>query len=234
MYEISAVDFNGTSHKVDIDVFRPDYCPSCHRHQTPNEIDSFLSGDGPTSQLLQRVYRCTNRDCGRLFLAYYKGVKQTGFGTTRSYFYRSVLPGRPLPPDIPDNVANVSPTFADVYKQAAAAEHYGLSEVCGVGYRKCLEFLVKDFLIFKAGELGVDAESIKKANLGQCIENYIDDPKTKAVAKRATWLGNDETHYVRKWEGKDLTDLKNLLHLTINSIDNDLLAAEYLADMDEG
>ena len=56
---------------------------------------------------------------------------------------------------------------------------------------------------------------------------------TKSVAKRATWLGNDETHYYRKWEDKDLRDLTNLLRLTINAIENQLLAESYEEDMKE-
>jgi len=54
---------------------------------------------------------------------------------------------------------------------------------------------------------------------------------TQSVAKRATWLGNDETHYLRKWESKDINDLKTLLQLTINSIENQLLAKAYESDM---
>jgi hypothetical protein len=38
------------------------------------------------------------------------------------------------------------------------------------------------------------------------------------MAKRAIWLGNDETHIVRKWEKKDLQDLKSLICITVTSI----------------
>jgi len=54
---------------------------------------------------------------------------------------------------------------------------------------------------------------------------------TKSVAERATWLGNDETHYYRKWENKDISDLKALLRLTINAIENQLLAESYENEM---
>lgn len=33
------------------------------------------------------------------------------------------------------------------------------------------------------------------------------------------WLGNDETHYVRRWEEKDLSDLKRLISMTVSWID---------------
>ena len=54
---------------------------------------------------------------------------------------------------------------------------------------------------------------------------------TKSVALRATWLGNDESHYYRKWEEKDFEDLKTFLRLTINSIENQLLVEKYENEM---
>ena len=75
------------------------------------------------------------------------------------------------------------------------------------------------------------AETIKTTSLGQCIKDWVDDPKIKASAKRATWLGNDETHYSRKWEDKDLEDLKVLLKLTTNWIESSLLTKRYEGEM---
>jgi hypothetical protein len=54
------------------------------------------------------------------------------------------------------------------------------------------------------------------------------------MAARAAWLGNDETHYGRKWEGKDLTDLKKLISLTLNWIQAEELTQDVIADMPEG
>ena len=53
------------------------------------------------------------------------------------------------------------------------------------------------------------------------------------MAKRATWLGNDETHYYKKWPEKDISDLKILIQLTVNSIDNQLLIEKYEKEMDK-
>ena len=103
-----------------------------------------------------------------------------------------------------------------------------LDQVAGMGYRKSLEFLVKDFLITQRP---TDEENIKKTMLGACINNYVDDPRIKSVASRATWLGNDETHYVRKWIDKDIEDLKILIKLSVNWIENVLLTEKYTKDM---
>ncbi|MBP2259149.1 hypothetical protein [Virgibacillus alimentarius] len=51
------------------------------------------------------------------------------------------------------------------------------------------------------------------------------------MAERATWLGNDETHYVRQWENKDLQDLKNLIDLTVYFISKNLKAKKYKEEM---
>lgn len=56
-------------------------------------------------------------------------------------------------------------------------------------------------------------------------------PDIKEMAKRAVWLGNDETHYVRKWEDKDIQDLKNLIDLTVYFISMTLKAKKYREEM---
>lgn len=43
-----------------------------------------------------------------------------------------------------------------------------------MGYRKALEFLVKDYAIFLNQE---DEDKIKNASLSSCINNYIDNIK---------------------------------------------------------
>jgi len=51
------------------------------------------------------------------------------------------------------------------------------------------------------------------------------------MAERAVWLGNDEAHYIRKWEDKDLADLKKLMEIVIHFIDMEILLVSYLKDM---
>ena len=47
--------------------------------------------------------------------------------------------------------------------------------------------------------------------LSNCIKEYVDDPRIKSLAEKAVWLGNDETHYIRKHEDKDITDMKRFI-----------------------
>ena len=66
-------------------------------------------------------------------------------------------------------------------------------QICGTGYRKSLEFLIKDYLISTLPE--DQHEAIKNKFLNNCIRDNISNINIKTVASRAVWLGNDETHY---------------------------------------
>ena len=102
------------------------------------------------------------------------------------------------------------------------------NEIAGVGYRKALEFLIKDYCIHKTPE---KSDIIKRTNLGSVIENFVEDTNIKNCAKRATWLGNDETHYTKKWEDRDISDLKILIKLSCGWINSNLLTEKYLQEM---
>lgn len=130
-----------------------------------------------------------------------------------------------------NEVKELSPNFVLIFGEAEIAEQEKLMQICGVGYRKALEFLIKDYLIKKIPR---DEEIIKKKLLKDCIKDHIDSTKIKTIAEKAAWLGNDETHYVRKWEDKDLTDLKNLINITVHYILMELQADKYIEEMSSG
>jgi hypothetical protein len=133
-----------------------------------------------------------------------------------------------VPVTFTEPVKGISNTYCEIYEEAHKAEEFGLTQICGVGYRKALEFLIKDYLISLHS---ADQTTIEAMMLGPCIENYVTDPRIKEVAKRATWLGNDETHYQRRWIGKDLGDLKTLINLALHWIEAEHLTAEALKSM---
>jgi hypothetical protein len=116
----------------------------------------------------------------------------------------------------------------EIASQVSTAEAFRLDQLVGVGLRKALEFLIKDFAISERPD---KAKEIKQAFLGNVIRDHIDDNRVQKMAERAAWLGNDETHYMRKWETRDITDLKMLVTLTVNAIHNTLLAKQYEAEM---
>jgi hypothetical protein len=162
--------------------------------------------------------------CGLIFIAVYK-LKEAADKETY-YYLSSVGPRHPRTSHELETIKGVSPKFYDIYAQAQFAEEMDLKEICGMGYRKALEFLIRDYI-----KLTVDENKTRTLNLGTCITNYIDDIKIKEAAKRAAWLGNDETHYYRKREDKDLQDLKVLLRITINFVDSSLMLDRYTNEM---
>lgn len=167
---------------------------------------------------------CPSTQCSKSFIAYFYE------GAHRYIFDNKVTHGNVITEDFPIGILEISPSFSEIYSQAFAAEQQGLTEICGVGYRKSLEFLIKDYLILNNPS---EQEKIEKKMLAQCIGEYVDNDKIKTVAKRAAWLGNDETHYVRKWEGRNLGDLKNLIKLTVHWIEMELLTKEFEESMPE-
>nr|WP_255259901.1 hypothetical protein [Lentibacillus sp. CBA3610] len=96
-----------------------------------------------------------------------------------------------------------------------------------MGYRKALEFLIKDYLIYLDNE--AETEFLKMP-LGQCI-NKLGNHNIKEIAKRAAWIGNDETHYIRKWKNKDINDLKKLIEVTVYFIAMEVVSNKYLEEM---
>jgi hypothetical protein len=63
------------------------------------------------------------------------------------------------------------------------------------------------------------------------ISEHIDDANIKASAARAAWLGNDETHYERRWTDKHIKDLKALIAVTESWVNTHLLTQQYLSAM---
>lgn len=121
--------------------------------------------------------------------------------------------------DFSKNIQTFSPSFVSIFTEAAHAESLGLTSICGMGYRKALEFLVKDYSIFTSPG---DSDSIAKMPLAQCIDKYITNSKLKTLAKASAWLGNDETHYTKKHSAYGLPELKAFITAFITYVDSEL------------
>lgn len=213
----------------------PDSCPVCKRAGTPDFVTAFLDEDhdrnpyDPYSHDLQAVFRCPNRKCRSVFFADYRCTADSGF------LNRSGRPAYVEPREFSQTITSLSPQFCSIYRQAQRAEGNNLMLICGPGYRKALEFLVKDFLINRTFRDDPDKqEQVKDVQLGPCIGKFVEDERIKKVAERAAWLGNDETHYVRKWQDRDLEDLKHLIHLTVNFVENAVDFDAIMAGMPNG
>ncbi|MES2592714.1 MAG: DUF4145 domain-containing protein [Bacteroidota bacterium] len=191
----------------------PDKCPFCHNKITPTIIGTNTFQSPSAGGIARMIFHCPDSDCGEVFIGYF--TPNPPPNSNKVFKLNRTSIGNNVKKQFHESVKEVSENFIEIYNQAYQAEQYDLKDICGVGYRKALEFLIKDF----CKKYNVEKEEeIKRLQLAQVIEKFIEDNKIKQVAKRAVWLGNDETHYVRKWEAKDLNDLKMTIDLTLTFI----------------
>lgn len=203
----------------------PKICPNCHKTIYPEWVSCYhpvINGERVAFVLLS----CPNTECKVGFLAKYTTANHGHvFNFVELPKFNMIKKG------FSESIDDTSLSFVEIYNQAYYAEQIGLFEISGVGYRKALEFLIKDYLIEKDPE---NSDKIKNLLLGKCINDHITNEYIKAAAKRAVWLGNDETHYVRKWEEKTIEDLKILTELTVHWIEMEKLTARTRIDMPDG
>jgi hypothetical protein len=229
MFSVSAFDPDRNSLTVNFDTV-PDQCPICHRNvHVQRPVDhGFVSQRQAHGGVLQILYRCPSTPCGLSFIATYRSVLQGGTRDTYYFFLERLDPRTAREPAISEPVRKVSPAFVTIYGQALQAEKSGLDQIAGCGFRRAVEFLIKDYLIHKNP---ADADRIRQMFLGNCISTYISDENIKACAARATWLGNDQTHYERRYELHDINHLKGLIDLTQYWISSELLTQKYKEDI---
>ncbi|ATC88972.1 DUF4145 domain-containing protein [Pseudoalteromonas arctica] len=215
---------NGTQAEIDKEA---DICPICDTAQIPVRIFVTITGElEKYDTKLEIVMKCMNSNCARLYIAQY--IKDNiGFIYNKFKFNYS-FPKAFKAPDITKEITDISQSFRKIFIQASEAESKQLDELAGIGYRKALEYLIKDYCISIKPD---KEEDIKSNQLSRVINNYVTDENLKSCANRAVWLGNDETHYIRKWENHDLKDLKILIQLTCTWIQSSILTKKYMDEM---
>lgn len=212
-----SINFRDMRSTVTIDT--PSKCPHCGRTMSPQHVGQSTSSE--KASILEDgrfavVFRCPFEDCLKYFVIEY--INDDYDASMVDYTYRP-----PIKVKLPEYIEKVSPVFVEIYSQATVAESEALNQIAGIGYRKAAEFLIKDYAISKNKD---DEEKIKAILLGQVIAEYLNDfPKIQALAKSVAWIGNDETHYVRRHDDKDIQDLKKFILSAAQFI-----AADYDAD----
>jgi hypothetical protein len=202
-----------------------DECPVCRKGIEPFLVSSRIKVDGGNNAWI--MYQCPLLTCQSVFVVKY--YRSSGKGSV--YFPDATYPASRPVREFSKVISNISPEFVDIYNQALHADDLGLKKICGMGYRKALEFLVKDWCVFKNP---TSAEVIRSMQLVPCIKKFIDNVRIKDCAERGAWLGNDETHYIRKWEQHDIEDLKALIDLTLHFVESESLYEQYMNEMPIG
>ena len=187
-------------------------CPLCHKLLTPKALIGCVYSD--TTKIFASVlYVCNG--CHSAFMATFELASESSSNIESYYSAKHFIECAPIKytEQIFDkSISCLSPQFVKIYNQALAAETSGLDEIAGLGYRKALEFLIKDFAIHEHPD---DEEDIKKMMLSPCIQKYIDNDRIKTLSERSVWIGNDEAHYIRKQEDRDVSDMKAFIKATV-------------------
>lgn len=212
--EILATDLTEGHHNATYGADLPNKCPHCavsispvilscqHRYNS-NKFDIYI------------LFLCPS--CGQTFFSIYESKSHTRNSLASLV---TTYPHSNIKIKHDEKIAELSPDFVKIYDESYSAEQAGLYEICGMGYRKAIEFLIKDFAIkFHPN----DEDKIKSLTLSQCIKDYVDNPRIKKLATASVWLGNDQTHYVKKHEDYDIDSMKSFIGALIDIIKSELL-----------
>ena len=223
MFDVEATDVNQRKNQLKFELDHPFECPHCNKGIEPREIRSVFSSKNSIFYLLISIFQCPV--CKSFFF--------TEFLMNSDRNSSSLLHQYPYPKQqttFSPEITQLSPQFVKIYNQALQSEAYELDELSGVGYRKALEFLVKDYLISQTAD-GKEQENIRNELLSASIKRLEDDLRPLAVA--TSWLGNDPAHYVQKYDDKSLENLKRYLASVIAGISYKLIFQESQAFIDQ-
>ena len=206
----------------------PNICPHCHVTNIPQHLWNRQSRDTDDILVIISVWQCANVKCEKLFVALHKEKDS-------HVVFNRFLNGLPKGPDWPKPIRElqsgqsteedkIASKFIRTYLQSLEAENDGLDELAGMGYRKAIEYLVKDWAIQNNAS---EKDKIEKLWLGSVIEDYYDGD-LKDILKRATWLGNDQAHYNKLFEEYDIDVLKELIDLIMVELDREYKKAHYI------
>lgn len=202
----------------------PGSCPLCHFAIAPTHVTDEWYLDNSSCRHLAIFYTCPH--CFRPFVAHF--TDDSPMNNCMSPVLDYCGPKLYSEQQFDVNIQGLSPQFVKIYNQAFEAENRQLDEIAGIGYRKALEFLVKDYCKHTHPEKGAEIERLL---LGKCISDYIENRSITTLASRAVWIGNDETHYTRKHEDRDIADMKRFIQAMVHYIGMELVV-EDAASMD--
>ncbi len=198
-------------------------CPICHTTLVPQILDAYIHvpDNSIFTSLLYVICFC--HKCHKIFICTYSRNNLYEYDDYLDFSHlQDISPQIPKPLSFSPEICKLSPNFVETYNQSNEAECNSMTQICGLGYRKALEFLVKDYLCHKFPN---QSENIKNEFLSSSIKR-IDDVRIKTLAERATWIGNDETHYTKIHENLNLDDMKRFIKAMLNYIESELAFEE--------
>jgi hypothetical protein len=192
---------------------KPSICPHCGISCDAYHIQQFeYSYSKNNTIFVFLVLQCTS--CRKLFTTTYhiKDNHSELLGITPkciSSFHDSTI-------------EEISPRFIEMYNQSLHAKDNNNLNLAAIGYRAALEILVKDYAI---KELQKSPEEVIKKSLFSAISEYLSAENLIKTADVIRILGNDHTHYERKYPELDFNLLQAYMEIFINLVKTQLLIA---------
>jgi hypothetical protein len=210
----------------------PNICPHCHVANEPRQLFAYF--DRKVNKLIS-VWLCNYNKCNKVFAVSHIE------NTNNEYVIERNLNGLPKGPIWPKPIFDLKDgntigteneeqsKFIKTYLQSLEAEANGLDEIAGMGYRKAIEYLVKDWAIHLN-------QNDKDKILGQWLSAVIKDyffGDLKEILERATWLGNDQAHYNKLFEEYNINHLKELIDLIMVELDREFKKRQYIENIEK-
>ena len=205
-----------------IKVSKPTRCPHCENGIDAKILDFYIDGTEDRGIIAYVLMKCPI--CGDAFVCEYQ------LGTDLIYAQRYIIPhgrvmgGSAQKESFSKEINDISPSFVEIYNQAFQAEQEGLKDICGMGYRKAFEYLLKDYAISLLPE---KEDNIAKSPLSKCLALVFNDDERK-IFDRATWLGNDHTHFYNYHESFSVQDLKEIIGICVSKVESKIKEAKYI------
>lgn len=243
---------DGTFRPHQTNLPKPELCPHCSKHIDPIFLSSFFVHspyiedieDADINGTAIASYQCPS--CKMLFAEYLKNVRETPEEMIQnkrlfshiskdsrthpivfSWKSFSTSPRTEINLNIPEGVETISKRFIKIYQQSAQAENDNLDEIAGMGYRKAIEILLTDFLLAFPPNDNVKPEWVKnpKTTAANKIAK-IENNRIRTTAKAISWIGNDESHYTRVNEEKDIQEMKKFIKLLLTLIEQEIIFSD--------
>lgn len=187
----------------------PKKCPHCLHSISVTVLDAKQQNYDSLHHMNFLLHKCP--ECEKGFMTVHLRIVKSG-SNELLYCYPSNIVHKHS-----KLIENFSPRFVEVYNQAYMAEQMNHITLAGSGYRIALEIIVKDFAIIANPQ---DEEKIRNnITLNNCIQEYYKDIETLVPAHVVRKLGNDFSHYNKKFEEVDFKEIKTYLDIFVLNIE---------------
>lgn len=216
---------NNSEIEISYNSFNSINCPYCNTLQRPIYRNSIYANN--------KLYLlCYCEECKKVYISEYECESIPILHTTRFNIkiksFTRAYPNDFKHSTFDDYINSLSPMFIKVYDQSLTANSFGLDEIAGMGFRKALEFLVKDYAI---SLFPSEKDKIEKMHLSDVIDKINYQPITE-IAKPCIKVLNDETHYFRKFEKVEVDNINKLILAIVGILSAKALASEIVIPND--